>query len=201
METSINYNELYNYKPRKSRGITFVLNFFVIPGAGFIYLGGNYVNKGILYIGISIVLALLTIITGGIGLFILIPWDFIIITLGFGATDSCNILIDTENKKIYELKQQEHARNQKIVEGDIINSNKIKCKEFIEEIKKYYELLRAEMFTEDEYLAKKQKLINRLMTHDLQETPEDFLFALVELKKENILNDEDLRGIKNAILK
>lgn len=200
MENVTIVNQSINYKQPKYSGITFVLNFCVIPGAGFIYLGDQFTNRGIVFIVVTIALAGFTVITGGVGFLLLIPWDIIIIVLGFSATNEYNRLIKSSNIKIHEQNQIiEQVKNNFKKENELL-SKKVKCVEFVDKIEKYSKLLKNDLISEEEFNDKKQKLINDIVLYKVAENPEDFLTVIVDLKTKEILTQEDLQKIKKIIL-
>ena len=200
MDSNIVSNHIMSYKEKKSSGITFLLNFFTVTGAGFFYLGDKYTNRGVVYVVITFFLAFISIITGGIGFIFLIPWYIFVIVSGFSATEECNRTIDSYNSKIQEQIQINQNRSQRLFDESERQSQKVKCSEFVESLEKYNKLFKNDIISQEEFTNKKQKLINNVVLYKVVENPEDFLSVIIDLKTKEILTQEDLQKIKKAIL-
>jgi len=200
MESNIVSNQFISYKKRKSSGVTFVLN-FICPGAGFLYLGGGYTNNGIIYIIVNFVLAVITIVTGGLTLILLsIPFWIFVCVYGFPATEECNRAIDSYNNKIYEQALTNQINSQQLFKESEKQSQKVKCFEFVDSLEKYNKLFKNGIISQEEFTDKKQKLINNIVLYKVVENPEDFLSVIIDLKTKEILTQDDLQKIKKAIL-
>lgn len=200
MDYNNNSNIDINYKQKKSSGITFVFNFCVVPGSGFIYLGDKYITRGIIFVLINFFLVFITIISSGAGFILLIPFWIIMIVLGFSATEEYNESVEIYNKNVNENAQMEYQKKQKMIKENEIHSRKVKCVEFVDKLEKYNKLLKNELLTEKEFNDKKQKLINEIVLYKVAENPEDFLSVILDLKVKDILTNEDLQNIKKSIL-
>lgn len=200
MDSNVVSNQIVSYKEKKSSGITFLLNFFTVTGAGYFYLGDKYTNRGVIYVVITFFLALISVVSGGIGLLLLFPWYIFVIVSGFSATEECNRAIDSYNIKIQEPTQTNQNNSQQYFNESEKQSHKVKCVEFVDKMEKFSKLLKNDLITEEEFNNKKQKLINDIVLYKVAENPEDFLTVIVDLKTKEILTQEDLQKIKKIIL-
>lgn len=200
MENITNLNQSVNYKQPKNPGITFLLNFFTISGAGFLYLGDQFTKRGIIFISVTLALGILSVITGGAALILLVPWHIMVIWSGFNATNEYNDSINIENFRISEQSQIDNKILMEIEKKNEFLSRKVKCSEFVDKIEKYSKLLKNDIISEEEFNNKKRKLINEVVLYKVAETPEDFLSVIVDLKVDGLLNQEELLKIKKAIL-
>lgn len=182
-------------KETKTEGITFLLNFF-FSGAGHIYVGGKYMNTGIVYLVINCFMVVLTAVTGFFAILWIPFWIFVMVN-GFTITKEYNADIEKENENFYkqedEKKEQEksHAENEK---------KKVKCSDFIENMEKTYKLYKNELLSEEEFISRKEKLITQINLNKIAEQPEDFLTSIISLKEKNILTQEELQKVKKYIL-
>jgi len=179
-------NEIY-LQSKKEEGITILLN-FLFSGLGHIYLGGKYFQKGLMYLIINFVLAVLSIATG---FFILlwIPFWILVMIDGSKLTKEYNSSIIKEFESVHEVQSQ--AETDKI---------KIKSMDFVRTMEKTHKLFENELLTREEFQSRKEKLINELYINKIYEQPEDFLTSIISLKEKNILTQEELQKIKAYIL-
>jgi len=174
-------------KTKKDNGITLVLN-FLFSGLGHIYLGGKYQEKGIMYLVINFVLAVLTFATGFFAIFWIPFWIYVMIN-GDKLTKEYNASIIKEAEIIHEEKSQ--AETEKI---------KIKSIDFIHTMEKTHKLFENELLTEKEFISRKEKLIDEIYVNKIYEQPEDFLSSIISLKEKKILTQEELQKIKAYVL-
>lgn len=185
---------------KKNPIITFCLNFFLFSGAGLLYLGGKYTNKGLIYMSITFGLVLFSIFTFGIGLILLLPWHIWALVDGFNSTNECNQAIELKNKDIIEQSNSKISSDEQIAKENDVNSLKVKCNDFVSKLEKYYKLFTNNVITEEEFKENKQKQINNIILYKVAEDPEDFLAVIIDLKTKGVLTDEELQKIKKAIL-
>jgi len=81
------------------------------------------------------------------------------------------------------------------------NNKSIICSDDIaNNLQKYFNLLKNDILTEKEYEDRKNEQINNLSPELINENIEDFLSKMLELNNMGILNMEDLKKIKNALI-
>lgn len=187
---------LQQVKQEKNVGITFLLN-FIWSGAGHIYVGGqNNTNNGITAIIVNLVFMILTALTGFFAIFWLPFWIYILVN-GFKITKEYNALVLKENE-VYLKKENEI--NEQVKAQEETERKKIRCIDFIENMEKTFKLYKNELLSEEEFNSRKEKLITQINLNKIAEQPEDFLTSIISLKDKKILNQEELKKIKEYIL-
>lgn len=116
------------------------------------------------------------------------------------------ILFGFDDDKIKENMHKDISSIKNII-GVVITNNSenniksILCSDNISiNLLKYFNLFKNEILTEKEYEDRKNELIKDLSQDRLNENIEDFLSKMLELKNKGILNVEDLRKIKSALI-
>lgn len=165
---------------------------FLLPGLGQIYC--KKPGQGVLIITLMIIFALSTI-------FLL---QLLAIALYFYALVNAYNLADSINAQITEqkIKQEEDLRIQeqkKQQELRDLQKNFVHINDFKEKLIKYHKLLINGIISQNEYNSKKSDLFNELNTKSIDSSREDFLYELIELKDNSIINTEELNLIKSII--
>jgi len=182
-------------KETKNEGVTFLLNFF-FSGAGHIYVGGDFMNKGIIYLVINCFMVVLTAATGFFAIFWIPFWIFVMVN-GFTATKEYNHQIEQDNEAYYRNEDEKNLEETKKIE---IENKKVKCLDFIDNMEKIFKLFKNELLTDEEFKSRKTRYITEINLNKIVEKPEDFLNSIIPLKENGIITLEELKQIKSYIL-
>ena len=180
---------------KRSTGIAVVLS-ILITGAGHLYADKE--EKGVIFIIVYIVLAILAAATGGIGLVILIPFWIWGIVDASNAVDEYNV---AENKKAIQKRQDEQEAQREAKEKEEANKKEtISVEDFVTQLEKLSKLHITEFLTDEEYNARKKEMILSLLDKKLPGSPEDFFTALIPSVEKGYLNKEEVARIKEILL-
>jgi len=166
---------------RKDPTIAAILSLF-INGLGQIYNGD--IKRGITILVVQI-------IQGVLAPFIYITYISGIIVWIWNIFDAAN------DAKEINRKIEEEERKRLIEEKRKLET--IELNEFIESLRKDYELFKNGILSEEEFIKRKKTTISQLRTKKIDRGFEDFLYAIIPLKKEQILTDQDLKVIKEIL--
>lgn len=75
-------------------------------------------------------------------------------------------------------------------------NNKYSSSEIISEFEKTKKLYDSNIYNSEEYLTRKNEIINDLFKRDIEQKYEDFLINLIVLKEKGILEDDDITKLK-----
>lgn len=177
----------------------------VLPGLGQAYLGNEFLkdtvqeNKNaykIIAAGIVMYFISLRVPIFYIATLFLIAWN---VVDAYNKVRAHNKLIDLKlQKQGSKSTASEETLDSALTDDyeEYINANY-----FIGEIKKIRQLKNAAIIDEEEYRLKKNRLINNLAAYPLEESPTDFLIAMIPARKNNLIDEEDLKAIKKVLLK
>lgn len=120
------------------------------------------------------------------------------IGLRVGIKDDLNNLFTGQASEIKSIFTNQIAKPN--LEKPIINNVETNsATEFSKILEKYDMLVKNNIFTKEEFITKKENLINELKTKTISGNPEDFLLTIVGLKTKGILTSEDIILIKKNI--
>lgn len=128
---------------------------------------------------------------------------------GYGPIQSSNveneisilknkIFVEIDNikkSKSYGTKTEENIKT-----SNTKSSSKVKCSDFVDKMEKYQKLYANSILTKEEYSNKKKILISDIVFNNIEESPEDFLTKIMDLKVKGILEQDEFQEIKSAIL-
>lgn len=148
------------------------------------------------------------------GLFLLILIPFWIWGL-FDAAKQVEIYNENLSRQLSRIRNLEKNKNSDLNNKNSRNEEQknsedkttkeknkiIKTDDFINRMKKLSKLRESDLSDENEYEDQKNNLITSLKQSRQEDNPEDFLSALIPLKEEKHVNDNDIKEIKKHILK
>ena len=171
-------------RQKKEPIIAGILSFF-LAGLGHLYCG--QIIKGIIFIIVDIIL-----------------WSTVVGALAFNVfaiIDSVNIAKkmneELEQIEIGEAEEENVKKNQ---EQELIQQTTVDLPKFKENLSKIFKLYENNIYTEDEFIRKKNEIINELTFKKINCEVEDFLFGIASLKEKDILSDNDITKIKSHLL-
>jgi TM2 domain-containing membrane protein YozV len=173
---------------KKTPGLAAVLAFF-IPGLGHIYCG--QIGKGVIFL-LSFILGSFLLVLPGV-----IVWIYSMVSaynLAQEINDKNDLIIAkyNEQNKIEEeiISKQKQEEENKTLYIDI----------FKQSLLKNSKLYKNELINLKEFNDRKNNLINELSFKQINVSQEDFLFELIPLKENLILDSDDMLKIKSYIL-
>ena len=175
---------------RKEPIIAAILS-FLIPGLGQIY--NEDVNRGVTIMVVQVILVVL-----GVVMLIASPVAGAVLLLGPLLLWIWNISDAVNGAKEINRKIEEEEERKRLIEKKR-ELETIELNEFIESLRKDYELFKNGILSEEEFIKRKKTTISQLRTKKIDRGFEDFLYAIIPLKKEQILTDQDLKVIKEIL--
>ena len=148
------------------------------------------------WIGFSVVIGILASQRGREG----VGWGFLA-ALITPLLAGIILFIIPDLKKINKEKEQEKKLEQQEKEKQKLESSKIKGSDLLLSLEKLHQLFEREVLTEVEYTARKMKKIEELNKKIIDDSPEEFLGAMVPLLDNHTLTKEEMDKIKSIVYK
>ena len=166
---------------RKDPTLAAILSLF-INGVGQIYNGD--IKRGITILVVQIIQVVLAPFIYITYISWIIVWIWNIFDAANGAKEINRKIEEEERKRLIEEKRKLET---------------IELNKFIESLRKDYALFKNGILSEEEFIKRKETAISQLRIKKIDRGSEDFLYAIIPLKKEQILTDQDLKVIKETI--